>query len=173
MPIKRKNDIIQFNKFWAKLVYPFVITFDLESVLRNPEQSYQILNEHKNVSYAFKVCVADNDIYANIRDEIRELVDKLYLYRATDDYKNVSLKFLNEVRMVCDKLIHYIKTTNKPIEMTADDNQKFEEATTYYCCYNEFKVKLFAHSGLFLEAVCRECDLKLRTKEIDLLHKEA
>ena len=31
----------------------------------------------------------------------------------------------------------------------------------------------FSHSECFLGAVCRECDLKLRTKEIDLLHKEA
>ena len=72
--------------------------------------------------------------------------------------------------MVCDKLVHYIKNTNKPIEMTADDNHKFEEATT---CYIEFKVKEFADSGLFLGAVCRECDLKLRVKEKDLLYKEA
>ena len=82
--IKGKNDSIQFNKFGDKLA-PFVITFHLESILRNPEQSYEILNEHKNVSYAFKVCIADDDIYANIPDEIRELVDKLYLYRASDD----------------------------------------------------------------------------------------
>ena len=54
----------KFNKFGAKLAYPFVITFDLESKLRNPEQSDEILNEHKNVSYAFKVCIADKDIYS-------------------------------------------------------------------------------------------------------------
>ena len=47
------------------------------------------------MSYALKVCVADNDIYANIPDEIRELVDKLYLHRATDDDENVGLKFLS------------------------------------------------------------------------------
>ena len=67
------------------------------------------------------------DIYANIPEEIRELVDKLFLYRATDGYENVGLKFLYEVHMVCDKLVHYIKTTNKPIKMTADGNQKFEQ----------------------------------------------
>ena len=85
--------------------------------LRNPEQSYEILNEHKNVSYAFKVCIANKDIYANIPDEIRELVDKLFLYRATDDNENVGLKFLNEVHAMCDKLVHYIKTTNKATEI--------------------------------------------------------
>ena len=106
-PIRGKNDSIQFNKLG--LANPFLITFDLESMLRNPEQSYEILNEHKNVSYAFKVCVTDNDIYANIPDEIGELVDKLYLHRAKDDDANVGLKFLNEVHMVCDKLVHNIK----------------------------------------------------------------
>ena len=35
-PIRGKNYSIQFNKFGAKLAYPFVITFDLESILRNP-----------------------------------------------------------------------------------------------------------------------------------------
>ena len=171
-PTRGKNYLVQFNKFEAKLAYPFVIALDLESVLRNPEQSYEILNAHKNVSYAFKVCVADNDIYANIPEEIRELVDKLYLYRATDDDENLALKFLNEVHMVCDKLVHYIKNTNIPMKISADDNRKFEEATNCYCCYNDFKVKLFAYSGLFLGAVCRECDLQLRVKEKDLLYKE-
>ena len=68
--------------------------------------------------------------------------------------------------MVCDKLVHYIKNATKPIEITADDNQKFEEATTGNCCYNEFNVEQFVHSGLFLGAICRECDLKLRVKEM-------
>ena len=80
LPINGKNDIIQFNKFGVTLVCLFVITFELESLLRYPEQIYQMLNEHKNVSYAFKVCVADNDIYANIPGEIREFVDKNYTF---------------------------------------------------------------------------------------------
>ena len=71
LPTKGKSDIIEFNKFGSKLAYPFVIMFDLESVLRNPDESYEILNEHKNVSYASKECIANDDIDANIPLEIR------------------------------------------------------------------------------------------------------
>ena len=61
-PIRGKNDSIQFNKFEAKLAYPFVITFDLESILTlwTPGDGLPTL---RKLPYAARSLLTDGTVY--------------------------------------------------------------------------------------------------------------
>ena len=85
--------------------------------------------------------------------------------------ESVGLRFLNHIHTVCDALVRYIQNTNMPMQMTSDDIRNYESSEKCYCCYNQYKYKKCTYDGMYVSAVCMECDVKMRKKEYNLLTK--
>ena len=126
-----------------------VITADFETRQTKPFEittSYEIINQHILVSYRFKVCIIDDNVFKCLPKEYRKLVNHPYIYCASDDNENVGTHFLNRVHTVCNLLMDYIIKTNIPMQMTDDNIKEYYEAETCYCCFNSFKLKKYEHS---------------------------
>ena len=173
---KQDENILKFNNFHKQLPVPFVIYADFEAItkkLQGCEQSEEMENEknkrsymeayqtHEDCGYGYKLVCCYRERYSK----------PIQTYRGEDAVYKFMEKMLEEVEY-CKAVIK--KHFNKPLVMTADDEQHFRTMDGCHICSNKYTdkdVHFRDHchiTGKFRGSAHQECNLKLRIKPEDI-----
>ena len=134
MPIKEEK-ILKFNGFNKQLPVPFVIYADFEAITEkihncrpNDNKSYtESYQNHRDCGYGYKVVCCYDDKFT------KEAV----IYRGEKAVYKFLEAMLEEVRY-CKDVIK--EEFNKPLEMTKDDEEKFQKAKRCHICEQKFSI---------------------------------
>ncbi|KAL9988273.1 hypothetical protein ACROYT_G002704 [Oculina patagonica] len=162
MPTK-DNNILKFNNYHKQQKVPFVIYADFESLLykvsgckRNDDKSYtEAYQKHTDCGYGYKVVCCLDDKYSKT----------VQIYRGEKAVYKFMEAMLDEVKY-CKKTMR--KFFKKPLKMTKDEEEEFQQAKVCYICdkvYNDDDIRVRDHchiTGKFRGSAHQECNLKLR-----------
>ena len=140
---KQGENILKFNNFQEQLPVPFVIYADFEAITKKVQgckQSEEMENEKNKRSYmeayqthedcgsAYKVICCYDDKYSK----------DIFIYRGENAVYKFMEKMLEEVEY-CKAVIK--KHFNKPLVMTADDEQHFRTMDGCHICGEKYTDK--------------------------------
>ena len=162
MPTK-DNNILKFNNFHKQQPVPFVIYADFEAITEriqgcqpDNDKSYtEAYQKHIDCGYGYKVVCCYDDKYTK----------PIRMYRGEHAVNGFMEKMLEEVDY-CKKIMK--KEFNKPLKMTAKDEEKFQEVKECHICdkrYTEKDIKVRDHchfTGKYRGSAHQDCNLKLR-----------
>ena len=162
MPTK-DNNILKFNNFHKQQPVPFVIYADFEAITEkiqgcqpNNDKSYtEAYQKHTDCGYGYKVVCCYDDKYTK----------PIQTYRGEHAVNGFMEKMLEEVEY-CKKIMK--KEFNKPLKMTAKDEEKFQKAKKCHICDKRYigkdvRVRDHCHiTGKYRGSAHQDCNLKLR-----------
>ncbi|KAL9965086.1 hypothetical protein ACROYT_G028833 [Oculina patagonica] len=162
MPDK-DNNILKFNNFHKQQAVPFVIYADFEAITEkisgckpsNNKSYTEAYQKHKDCSYGYKVVCCYNDKYSK----------PVQTYRGEKAVYKFMEKMLDEVKY-CKQVMK--KHFNKPLRMTKDDEEEFQQANVCHICdkaytNDDIRVRDHCHiTGKYRGSAHQECNLKLR-----------
>ena len=162
MPDK-DNNILKFNNFHKQQPVPFVIYADFEAITEkisgcrpNNDKSYtEAYQKHTDCGFAYKVVCCVDDKYTK----------QVVMFRGEKAVYEFMECMLKEVQY-CKKVMK--QEFNKPLRMTKEDEEDFQEANECYICNKEYtnediKVRDHCHIiGKYRGSAHQECNLKLR-----------
>ncbi|KAL9979362.1 hypothetical protein ACROYT_G017015 [Oculina patagonica] len=162
MPDK-DNNILKFNNFHKQQAVPFVIYADFEAITEKisgckpkDDKSYtQAYQRHTDCGYGYKVVCFYDDKYTR----------PLQIYRGEKAVYKFMEKMLEEVKY-CKNTMK--KHFNKPLKMTKDDEEEFQQAKVCHICdkvYNDDDIRVRDHchiTGKYRGSAHQDCNLKLR-----------
>ena len=173
---KQGENILKFNNFHKQLPVPFVIYANFEAITKKVQgckqseemekdkdrRSYtEAYQTHEDCGYGYKVICCYNDKYSKYTS----------IYRGENAVYKFMEKMLEEVEY-CKAVIK--KHFNKPLVMTAVDEQNFKTMDGCHICgekYTAKDVRVRDHrhiTGKFRGSAHQECNLKLRIKPENL-----
>ena len=135
MPTK-DNNTLKFNNFHKQQPVPFVIYADFEALTEkiqgcqpNNDKSYtEAYQKHTDCGYGYKVVCCYDDKYTK----------PIQTYRGEHALNGFMEKMLEEVEY-CKKIMK--KEFNKPLKMTAKDEEKFQKAKECHICDKRYTGK--------------------------------
>ena len=162
MPTK-DNNTLNFNNFHKQQPVPFVIYADFEAITEriqgcqpNNDKSYtEAYQKHVDCGYGYKVVCRYDDKYTK----------PIRTYRGEHAVNGFMEKMLEEVDY-CKKIMK--KEFNKPLKMTAKDEEKFQKVKECHICDKEYtekdtRVRDHCHiTGKYRGSAHQDCNLKLR-----------
>ena len=133
-----EGEVAKFKSFRETVKIPFVIYADLESLLHkltvtqklevNQEQTEK-LQKHIVCSYGYKVVCCYND----------SLSKPFKMYRGLDSVHEFFTDVFEEEKDILEKLQTFKKT---PLNLSSEENIRYEKATQCYVCGNNFTKKI-------------------------------
>ena len=162
MPDK-SNNILKFNNFHKQLPVPFVIYADFEALTEkvsgckpNTEKSFtQAYQKHTDCGYGYKVVCCYDDKYTKL----------IKIYRkpkAVYKFMEAMLKEIGYCKYVIKKYF------NKPLKMTADNEEQFQKEIKCHICDKEYKnndIKVRDHchiTGVYRGSAHQDCNLNFK-----------
>ena len=159
MPTK-DNNTLKFNNFHKQQPVPFVIYADFEAITEkiqgcqpNNDKSYtEAYQKHTDCGYGYKVVCCYDDKYTK----------PIQTYRGEHAVNGFMEKMLEQVEKIMKKEF------NKPLKMTAKDEEKFQKAKECHICDKRYtgkdiRVRDHCHiTGKYRGSAHQDCNLKLR-----------
>ena len=156
--VKKDESKVCFKNFRKTFFVPFCFYLDFESYLVKTTDEYD--REIHDPSGFCCLGIA-KDEYAEYNDEFA------YVYSGPD----VMQHFYRYMRSELEK-IDEILEKQEPMELTADEQDEFDDATNCHTCGDEFDDDAIAcrhhdHvTGKYLAAVCQICNLQLKPSKL-------
>ena len=156
--VKKDESKNCFENFRKTFFVPFCFHLDFESYLVKTTDRY---DREIHVPNGFCCLRVAKDEYAEYNDEIA------YVYSGL----NVMQHFYKHMRSELE-IIDKSLDKQEAMELTADEQDQFDDATTCYTCGDEFDDDVFAlrhhdHvTGNYLAAVCQNCNPQFKPSKL-------
>ena len=169
---QKGNNTLQFQNYHKQMLVPFVIYADFEAFIEkiqgcqpNNTQSYtELYQKYTGCSYGYKVVCCYNDKYTK----------PVQIHRGEKPIKTFMQEKVKEVQY-CQKIS--ATKFKKPLKMSDEDEQHFQEAKECHICNQAYaskdiRVRDHCHiTGNYRGSAHQDCNLKLRInpKEFKIL----
>ena len=171
--LPKKGATLQFKSWGKTQRMPFVLYADFEALLLKTSEQHgyntKAIHSHHPMSYGFTVVTAEG-VPVELLDRF-DIPRHPVIFRGSESSDDVAKRFVLAMANITEKIYTLLKTTNVDIIISTEEIRAHDLKSVCDLCKKSFigsnvKVRHHDHlSGRFLNTLCNQCNLELRTQK--------